>query len=295
MLLGQHDVAVEVSDGRGGFDSQAFTLNVITNRAPEFTSTPPTAATVGQTFGYFAEAPDPDGDAVTFQLTQSPDGMSINPATGLVTWTPAPDQLGSSPVTIQASDELGAANTQSFTVNVTGQVPNQAPQITSTPLFDAVAERQYEYLVIAADPNGDLPRYQLLEAPQGMVIAQFGGLITWTPTEDQPDLEPVEDASFDRLHLVRPERAYFGRKDYQQLVLLRRMCRDLDLPVEVIGCPTEREATGLARSSRNRRLSAAGRTAASVLYQGLREARACFEAGERDSPAIIMAAGVRQT
>jgi pantoate--beta-alanine ligase len=72
------------------------------------------------------------------------------------------------------------------------------------------------------------------------------------------------------LHLVAPDRAYFGEKDYQQLTLVRRMVRDFDLPVRVLGVPTVREPDGLARSSRNQYLSAAEHQAALSLSRALR-------------------------
>ncbi len=80
---------------------------------------------------------------------------------------------------------------------------------------------------------------------------------------------------------TRADRAYFGQKDAQQTVVIRRMVQDLNMPVEVIICPTIREADGLAMSSRNAYLTPELRAAAPVLYRALRAARAAYEAGER--------------
>jgi pantoate--beta-alanine ligase len=81
------------------------------------------------------------------------------------------------------------------------------------------------------------------------------------------------------LHLTRPQLTFFGEKDYQQVTLVRRMARDLDLPVEVVGVPTVREPDGLALSSRNRYLSADERRAALSLSEALRAGAAAAERG----------------
>jgi pantoate--beta-alanine ligase len=85
------------------------------------------------------------------------------------------------------------------------------------------------------------------------------------------------------LQVVQPLRAYFGEKDAQQLAVVRRLVRDLDVRVEVVGCPTVREADGLAMSSRNSYLGAEERRAATVLHRALQAARARWAAGERDA------------
>lgn len=89
--------------------------------------------------------------------------------------------------------------------------------------------------------------------------------------------------------IVGPCRAYFGEKDFQQLAVVRRLALDLSLPVEVVGCPTVREADGLAMSSRNAYLTAEERAAAPVVHRALRAGLAALEAGERD-PAAVRAA-----
>ena len=80
--------------------------------------------------------------------------------------------------------------------------------------------------------------------------------------------------------LAGPCRAYFGEKDYQQLLVVRQLAADLSFPVDVVGCPTVREADGLALSSRNRYLSADERQAATVLWRALAAASAAVSVGE---------------
>ncbi len=81
----------------------------------------------------------------------------------------------------------------------------------------------------------------------------------------------------------QPDRAYFGQKDAQQAIVIRRMVQDLNFPIEVIVCPTLREADGLAMSSRNSYLSLDERQAATVLYRALSAADELFNAGEREA------------
>ena len=86
--------------------------------------------------------------------------------------------------------------------------------------------------------------------------------------------------------LVGAERAYFGLKDYQQVQVIRRMALDLALPTEVVPCETVREPDGLAMSSRNARLTPAGRTAAPVLRRALLAGADAVRAGERSGAAV---------
>jgi pantoate--beta-alanine ligase len=82
---------------------------------------------------------------------------------------------------------------------------------------------------------------------------------------------------------VQPDRAYFGQKDAQQAAVIRRMTRDLNFPIEIVVCPTLREADGLAMSSRNVYLNPEERRAATVLSRALFAARDAFRAGENDA------------
>lgn len=88
-------------------------------------------------------------------------------------------------------------------------------------------------------------------------------------------------------NILAPDIAIFGEKDWQQITLIRRMVRDLNFPVRIVGAPIVREADGLALSSRNRYLTAEQRHTAPGLYQALREARALRRSGEQGASVLL--------
>lgn len=88
-------------------------------------------------------------------------------------------------------------------------------------------------------------------------------------------------------NIVNPDRAYFGEKDAQQLAIIRRFVRDLNIDIEIIGCPIIREEDGLAKSSRNTYLSKKERQAALILSQSLNLAKDAINSGERNSSVVI--------
>jgi pantoate--beta-alanine ligase len=92
------------------------------------------------------------------------------------------------------------------------------------------------------------------------------------------------------LNIVQPDRAYFGEKDAQQLAVIRRLVRDLDIPVEIVPVPTVREPDGLAMSSRNKHLTPELRRKAPVIHRALEAAAARAREGERDAASVLEAA-----
>ena len=90
-------------------------------------------------------------------------------------------------------------------------------------------------------------------------------------------------------HIVEPDAAFFGQKDAAQVAVIRRMVRDLNLPVEIVVCPIVREADGLAMSSRNAYLDAEQRKRALVLHRALLRVEELSRAGETNSPRLIAA------
>jgi RHS repeat-associated protein len=185
--LGGHNVTVRVRDIAGLFALQNFTVQVNSPAigTPFFTSAPPTTAVVGQLYSYDADASDPEGGALVFSLDQAPNGLTIDPSTGLIQWTPTLNQLDGNSVVVRVSDVSGLFAVQAFVVQVS-PVPTLPPVITSTPVTSGAVGKPYTYPVTATDPDpGDTITYSLNGAPLGMTIDPAGGAISWLPVITQ--------------------------------------------------------------------------------------------------------------
>jgi pantoate--beta-alanine ligase len=90
-------------------------------------------------------------------------------------------------------------------------------------------------------------------------------------------------------HIADPDRAYFGQKDAQQLAVIRRMVRDLNFDIEIVGCPIIREEDGLAKSSRNTYLNEKERQAAVILSKAIFTGQKLVEDGEKDAKKVVSA------
>jgi RHS repeat-associated protein len=192
-LAGTHAVTVQVGDGKGGLDTQTFSVVVAAapaNQAPHITTTPGTTAMAGQAYSYAPAATDADGDTLTWTLTQSPVGMAIMPGTGAITWTPGTGQVGAQTVTLSVSDGHGGTDGQAFAVAV-ARPPNQAPHITSSAVTSGRATEAYSYTVTATDPDSDPLTFALTAAPSGMTIGATTGAISWTPTAQHAGSQSV--------------------------------------------------------------------------------------------------------
>lgn len=193
--IGKHTVRCEVSDDQGGSTQQTWTLQVEDiNQAPVISSEPPTGATVGQLYQYVLGIQDPEGDGIQdVKLLVSPIAlqpqhqMKVDPNTLTVSWVPGNEHRdGAFLVMLQVSDKRGAISTQHFVVRVFGS--NRVPQWKQPPPTQTVkiSENQsYQLMLQAEDADGDVLTYDVLEAPQGLVIQSRTGLLLWTPSSRQ--------------------------------------------------------------------------------------------------------------
>ncbi|MCC9645102.1 FG-GAP-like repeat-containing protein [Rhodopirellula sp. JC740] len=180
--VGTQDVVIQVSDGIGGAATQAFVVNVnagAANLPPAVNSIAPRFGAVGTDFNYTLSASDPEGTTITYSLGQGPAGMSVDAATGQVTWVPAAGDEGKHIVTFIATDAGGGTAIESFELDVLAQ--NTAPSITSTAPTESTAGALFTYQVLASDADLDALTFELTEAPEGAVVDAFGR-IEW-PTE----------------------------------------------------------------------------------------------------------------
>ncbi|WP_373694403.1 putative Ig domain-containing protein [Geobacter sp.] len=192
---GTYSVTVKTSDPSGLSTSQSFKVSVVerpSNSSPRITSTAVTKAVVDTLYSYDVNATDSNGDIVYFRLSSAPSGMTIDLATGLISWTPTASQTGSKYVNVEALDTKGGKTSQSFYIAVSqSSNTNSPPVIASTPVTTATVGSSYSYDVNATDADGDIITYSLVTPPTGMTINATTGVISWTPATDQAGTQNV--------------------------------------------------------------------------------------------------------
>jgi len=188
--LGTHPVTLIVSDEAGASASQSWNVELVAepvNRPPVVSSVPVFDATTDVAYEYDVDGFDLDGQLIMFQLATAPDGMSIDAASGLVTWTPS--AAGLVVATVHVVDPLGAVGSQSWEIVV--RLPNRAPVIETEPVVDGRAGMTYRYDVHASDADGDELEYTVTTGPFDMIAVARSGLVTWTPSAEDVGEHPV--------------------------------------------------------------------------------------------------------
>lgn len=152
------------------------------NAKPVIESKPVIEVIGGQEYRYQVKAIDKNGDALTYQLLVSPEGMNIDSQTGLIRWNTTATNKGNQSVIIEVSDRRGGVETQVYTLSVIDTPPNRPPAFTTNPIVDAAINTEYKYDADAVDPDRDDLTYNLVLGPDGMTVDRTTGEVTWTPT-----------------------------------------------------------------------------------------------------------------
>lgn len=171
-----------VTDSLGAESSPAaVTISIReTNQAPILSPIGNKQVALGQTLSFTLSARDPDGDTLTYSVSNLP-SVTLNSRTGAFSWTPT--QIGNYPVTFKVSDgSLEASETITIVVTTASGQSNTPVKITSSPLTEAVKDKLYSYQVKVLNQENDKLVYSLTQGPVNMVINQ-NGLLTWTPKE----------------------------------------------------------------------------------------------------------------
>lgn len=172
-VAGDYIAQLIVNDGALDSDPDTALIKVAVvppqNHAPEIRSTPVTTATVGQPYSYDVDATDEDGDVLSYTLAVSPNGMEIEPSSGVVSWLPDSGQMGLHTVTVEVSDGKGAKNNQTY--NITVQASNSG---ISVPDLVGQSRNTAEGMIRRADLNIGTMRFEhSASASEGVVLSQI--------------------------------------------------------------------------------------------------------------------------
>src|SRR5262249_49800242 len=184
--VGRYTVLVQVADGGNGGagaplgDQQTFTLVVRTsNQAPVWLPAGNPSVPEGQPFSVRFQALDPDGDALTYSASNLPVGAQLDPATGILSWTPGLSQVGKYTGIVLAASDGNQTSTQTITLTVT--------PVNEAPIFLPLADQSgregaaLQFTLAAADPDGDPLTYGVTGLPAGAAFNAKSGRFQWTP------------------------------------------------------------------------------------------------------------------
>ncbi len=178
-----------VTDGKGGSDSQKIEFNITINNivslrkinnAPEFISESELQIIVGENYSYDANAIDEDNDTLFYSLLIAPEGLSIDNNTGVISWENA--NIGNHNISILVEDGKGGQDRQDYSLSVLDASGNHPPIFVSTPVVYGNINTEYRYEASATDADNDNLTYSVINEPDGLVIDENTGVITWTST-----------------------------------------------------------------------------------------------------------------
>jgi hypothetical protein len=177
------NIVIGVSDGQATAQLPAFSIAVtnVANRPPTISGTPPTSVTAGTAYSFQPSASDPDGNTLTFSITNRPSWATFSASTGRLQGTPSTSQVGTyGNIVIAVSDGQTSAQLPAFSIAVSS-APNRAPVISGTPATSVMVGTAYSFQPTASDPDGNALTYSITNLPPWATFSTTTGRLQGTP------------------------------------------------------------------------------------------------------------------
>jgi hypothetical protein len=178
------NIVITASDGALSASLTAFSIQVKAraNNTPVISGTPPARIVAGSAYSFTPTASDPDGNALTFSITNQPSWANFNAGTGHLSGTPSRSQVGTSGnIVITVSDGTASASLPAFSIEVDAPA-DRAPVISGTPPTSVVAGTAYAFTPTASDPDGDTLTFSVSNLPSWATFSAANGAISGTPS-----------------------------------------------------------------------------------------------------------------
>lgn len=173
-------IVISVSDGSLTASLSAFSINVAANRPPTISGTPATTVTTGQAYSFTPTASDPDGNTLSFSITNKPSWATFTASTGRLSGTPAQSAAGDYiDIHISVSDSLAITSLPSFQIVVSAA--NRPPTISGTPATTIVEGQAYSFTPTANDPDADTLTFSITNKPSWATFSTSTGQLSGTP------------------------------------------------------------------------------------------------------------------
>ncbi len=182
------NIVIKASDGTLSTSLAAFTITVTStsNRAPTISGSPATSVAAGQAYSFQPTASDPDGNSLSFSISNKPAWAWFSASTGRLGGTPTTSHVGTyGNIVIKASDGKLSTSLAAFSIRVTSTATNAAPTITGSPARSVLAGRAYSFQPSATDANGDVLTFSIQNRPSWATFSPTTGRLSGTPTTSQ--------------------------------------------------------------------------------------------------------------
>ncbi|QGJ71800.1 Hypothetical protein PBC10988_35090 [Planctomycetales bacterium 10988] len=184
LLTGQSSEAISLAFANPSTNrfSVDVALRGLPNTPPRFTSPPATQAQPDAPYIYSVTVADTESSELVLEIVSAPGGMTLDPNTGELSWTPTAGDVGNHEITLLVTDKKGATAQQTFTLSVAAPVPNRPPRFVTPPPTSGMVNQAVFYQAEVFEPEGEAVTFTLVDGPAGATFGESSGYLSFTPT-----------------------------------------------------------------------------------------------------------------